>query len=224
MHGHDPSVLRRARCAAFFSAVPEDRLEDLTALGAESVEELSDWADYIYRATDLATLAGKRFNKKRNHVNRFIADNPGWRLDPLDDTTLPDTIRFFDSLDIESEKSDPAMAEFEREQCMTVLRNFANYPFEGAVLRDGNGDIVAFTAGETVGDTLILHIEKMRHDISGAGEAINKLFAERMLSAHPEIVYINREDDSGDPGLRYAKESYHPEFKLRKYNVLMKNI
>lgn len=208
----------------FFSAVPEDRLEDLTALGAESVEELSDWADYIYRATDLATLAGKRFNKKRNHVNRFIADNPGWRLDPLDDTTLPDTIRFFDSLDIESEKSDPAMAEFEREQCMTVLRNFANYPFEGAVLRDGNGDIVAFTAGETVGDTLILHIEKMRHDISGAGEAINKLFAERMLSAHPEIVYINREDDSGDPGLRYAKESYHPEFKLRKYNVLMKNI
>ena len=116
------------------------------------------------------------------------------------------------------------MAEFEREQCMTVLRNFANYPFEGAVLRDGNGDIVAFTAGETVGDTLILHIEKMRHDISGAGEAINKLFAERMLSAHPEIVYINREDDSGDPGLRYAKESYHPEFKLRKYNVLMKNI
>ena len=83
---------------------------------------------------------------------------------------------------------------------------------------------MAFTAGETVGDTLILHIEKMRHDISGAGEAINKLFAERMLSAHPEIVYINREDDSGDPGLRYAKESYHPEFKLRKYNVLMKNI
>lgn len=206
----------------FFSAVPEDRLDELTALGAESVEELTDWADYIYRATDLATLSGKRFNKKRNHVNRFEADNPGWRLDPLDSNSLPEAIRFFDSLDIESEKANPAMAEFEREQCMAVLRDFGRYPFEGAVLRDGKGEIVAFTAGETVGDTLILHIEKMRHEVAGAGEAINKFFAERMLTLHPEIVYINREDDSGDPGLRYAKESYHPEFKLRKFNVLLK--
>lgn len=213
---------REHNTAPFFSAVPEDRLDELTALGAESVEELTDWADYIYRASDLATLVGKHYNKKRNHVNRFIADNPGWKLDPLDATTLPETIAFFRSLDIESEKADPAMAEFEREQCMDVLVNFDKYPFEGAVLRDDSGAVVAFTAGELVGDTLVLHIEKMRHEISGAGEAINKFFAERMLACHPEIVYINREDDSGDPGLRYAKESYHPAFKLRKFNVLLK--
>ena len=206
----------------FFSAIPEDRLEELRELGVEQVEELTDWADYIYRASDLATLTGKAYSKKRNHVNRFISDNPGYRLETIDDSNLPELIDFFSALDIESEKADPVMAEYEREQCLDVLRNYHLYPFEGAILRDGEGRIVAFTAGELVGDTLILHIEKMRHDVSGAGEAINKFFAEKMLAEHPELQYINREDDSGDPGLRFAKESYHPAFRLRKYNVLMK--
>ena len=213
---------RRHGLPPLFSAVPEDRLQDLVALGATEINELTDWADYIYLASDLASLTGKRYNKKRNHVHRFEADNPGCRLAPLDSASLPEAIDFFERLGIESEKADPAMAEFEREQVLDVLRNYSDYPFEGAVLRDGHGRIVAFTAGEVIGDTLVLHIEKMEHSISGAGETINNYFARYMLARHPGIVYINREDDSGDPGLRYAKQSYHPTMMLRKYNVLLR--
>ena len=61
----------------------------------------------------------------------------------------------------------------------------------------------------------------MRHDVAGAGETVNRFFAARMLERHPELLYINREDDAGDPGLRYAKESYHPIYKLKKYNVVL---
>ncbi len=200
------------------SAVPEDRLDELRGF-VSSIEELPDWADYIYRIDDLASLSGKRYNKKRNHVNRFMADNPGWSLDPMDADNATEAARVFCGIDIQSEKADPMMAEFEREQSLEVLRDFSRYHFEGAVLRDGNGDIVAFTAAEIAGDTLIVHIEKMLHTVAGAGEAINHLFAKSMLSKHPGLRYVNREDDAGDPGLRYAKESYHPAFKLRKYNV-----
>ena len=49
---------------------------------------------------------------------------------------------------------------------------------------------------------------------------INKVFAEEMMRKHPEIEYINREDDSGDEGLRKAKQSYHPIEVLTKYNVI----
>ena len=65
----------------------------------------------------------------------------------------------------------------------------------------------------------MIHIEKMNHEVAGAGETINKLFAAEMLHRHPGLRYINREDDAGDPGLRYAKESYHPLRLLRKFNV-----
>ena len=30
-----------------------------------------DYADYIYLHTDLATLKGKKFQSKRNHINKF---------------------------------------------------------------------------------------------------------------------------------------------------------
>lgn len=213
---------RRRHMDMIFSGVPDYRLAELTSVIDCDVTELTDWADYIYRATDLATLTGKHYNKKRNHVNRFMADNPDWSLDFIDSDNIDQVRAFFDSLDNGNAKADPVMAEYEREQCADVLRNYTHYPYEGAVLRDQSGAIVAFTSAEVIADTLFVHIEKMRHDVAGAGETINKLFAAAMLRRHPEIVYINREDDGGDPGLRYAKESYHPVMMLRKYNVTPK--
>ncbi len=206
---------RKKGIELLFTAVPDDKVERLAALGG-TVTPLKDWADYIYSASDLATLTGKRFNKKRNHVNRFIADNPGWHLDPLTAADSEELLVFLDNLE---EDSDEPMAIYERQQCAEVIRNYALYPFVGGILRLADRSIAAFTAGEIIGDTLIMHIEKMRHDISGAGEAINKLFAERMVAEHPEICFINREDDAGDEGLRYAKESYHPVTLLEKFNV-----
>ena len=65
----------------------------------------------------------------------------------------------------------------------------------------------------------------MNHEVVGAGETVNKLFAAMMTERHPGLIYINREEDVGDPGLRHAKESYHPSELLDKYNRhLLKNI
>lgn len=115
--------------------------------------------------------------------------------------------------------SKPALADVEREQVMHVLDNLDDYGFEGAVLSTPADGIVAFTLGEVKGDTLYVHIEKMNHEVAGAGETVNKLFAAMMTERHPEVLYINREEDVGDPGLRHAKESYHPAEMLDKYNV-----
>ena len=46
------------------------------------------------------------------------------------------------------------------------------------------------------------------------------MFAKYQTEKHPEILYINREDDAGDIGLRMAKESYHPKEILKKYNII----
>lgn len=115
----------------------------------------------------------------------------------------------------------PVLADIEREQVMRVLDNYGAYPFEGVVLKTPADGMVAFAIGEVIGDTLYVHIEKMNHEVSGAGECINKLFAEYMLDKTPHLRYINREEAAGDPGLRKAKDSYHPAMLLEKFNVEM---
>lgn len=204
-----------------FSAVPQEAVDRLTLLGATSITPLEDWADYLYDAQSLATLQGHKYNKKRNHVNRFDAENPDAVLEILTPENAQECIELLRNLEM-SEKADEAMAEYERRQTENVLADLNSYPgFIGGVLRGQEGRVVAFTVGEIIGDTLILHIEKMDHSVNGAGESINKRFAAYITSQYPEVKYINREEDAGDPGLRRAKESYNPLTLLKKYNVRM---
>ena len=202
-----------------FSAVPEEAVETLRRLGAVNVTELEDWGDYLYRASDLATLSGKKLGKKRNHVNRFMIEHPDYVFEPLNADNLQVVKDFYRASHLDDSK--PALADIEREQVFEVLDNLDRYPFEGAVLSTPDLGVVAFTLGEVIGDTLYTHIEKMDHTVNGAGETINKLFAGMMTARYPFLDYINREEDTGDPGLRHAKESYHPAMILRKYNVTL---
>ena len=201
-----------------FSAVPTETLDELTALGGTPCGRLDAWADYLYDAQALATLSGKKYNKKRNHVNRFVAENPGFTLSPL---TVADRDALLDFLRRHPLSADKGiMAEYERMQSIKVIKSIDSYPFVGGILRTPSHGIVAFTIGEIIGDTLHLHIEKADHTVNGASEAVNQLFAAKMLSLHPQIRIINRQDDAGDEGLRKAKLSYHPLALVEKHNVL----
>lgn len=208
---------RNHNLPVIFSAVPEDRLADFHTFGACDIEELVDWADYLYRAEDLATLQGNRYSKKRNHVNRFASEHPGYEFRELSSENIDDVKRFYNGLHLVHDDKD-VTAEIERQQVFNVLDNYDALPFEGAVLSVPGEGIVAFAIGEVIGDTLYVHIEKMIHGVNGAGETINKLFAAAMLNKYG-ITYVNREEDVGDEGLRKAKMSYHPAALLKKYNL-----
>lgn len=211
---------RAAGIKPSYSAIPEDKIDLLASLAGGTVERLDGWSDYLYSAEALATLSGKQYMKKRNHVNRFMTDNPGWTFEPLTADLVPETILFLSGQNAVENKADPGMAAYEHAECLKVLASLSSYPFEGAVLRDNCGVMAAFTIGEVIGDTLYTHIEKADHRIAGAGETVNKLFAAGMLHRHPGLRYINREEDMNDPGLRYAKESYRPVMILNKYNLV----
>lgn len=200
-----------------FSAVPEDRLKDLYSLGACEIEELTDWADYLYNADDLANLQGKKYSKKRNHVNCFAAENPGFEALPLTRELIPEVRDFYTRQHLAHDDHD-VTAEVERMQVLNVLDNYDKLPFEGMVLKTPRHGVVAFAIGEIINDTLYVHIEKMDHTLNGTGETINKLFAAAMKDKYG-VIYVNREEDVGDEGLRKAKMSYHPACLLKKYNL-----
>ena len=200
------------------SAVPEDRLRELYTLGACEIEELADWSDYLYSASDLAQLQGKKYNKKRNHINQFIQSNPDYVVEPLSESNIPAVREFFRAMELPVDNAF-VTAEVERRQVFAVLDHFGRLPFEGLVLSTPSDGIVAFAVGEVIGDTLYVHIEKMDHRVNGAGEMINRLFAAQMWERYG-VKYVNREEDVGDEGLRRAKQSYHPTALLMIFNII----
>ena len=202
------------------SAVPEYAIEELEEAGISSINPLEDWGDYLYDAKMLSTLTGKKMSKKRNHVNKFESLFPESRLEPLDASNVDKAIDFMTV--VEAEGDDVAMAVEERRMTRKLLDLIkeGDIRLEGAILMVGD-KVAAFTIGDIKGDTLFVHVEKASREFDGSYEKINKEFAALMCARHPEITYINREDDSGDEGLRRAKQSYHPIEILKKYNIAL---
>lgn len=204
-----------------FSAVPEYALEDFRSHKPLRIGKLEDMGDYLYSAESLATLKGKKMSKKRNHVNKFESLYPNAVYSRLRREEMPEVLAFMDAIEATGDRSEAATDErnLTRELLTEWAKSDESNPLLGGVIRI-DGKIVAFTMGDIKGDTLFVHIEKALREIEGSYEAINKYFAADIINHFPEIVYINREDDAGDMGLRMAKESYRPMEILQKYNIL----
>lgn len=58
---------------------------DLEAILPEqfTFTEDRDYADYIYLRSDSSTLKGKKFQAKRNHINRFRNTYPDYEYTPI---------------------------------------------------------------------------------------------------------------------------------------------
>jgi hypothetical protein len=62
----------------------------------------------------------------------------------------------------------------------------------------------------------VIHIEKgsQERDYRGIYSLINNMLLEIEWA---DFKYVNREQDTGEEGLRRAKMSYHPEFMVDKF-------
>ena len=177
--------------------------------------------DYIYEVEKLASLAGKKLHAKRNHINRFIEANPDWVFEPITPENLPECV----SMTQEWLRQHPNQASYTRE-LYALERAFGNYEtlgLEGAVLRV-KGEVIAYTVGERLNsDTYIIHFEKAFPSVQGAYPMINREFARYIQKTHPQLLYINREDDMGIESLQKAKRSYYPAFLLEKYTAVWRD-
>lgn len=179
-------------------------------------EEMRDSFDYVYLAEKLATLAGRKLQAKRNHINRFEANNT-WAFELL---TLENLAECWE-MNLEwCRRNDCKDDEQLRAEYCAVKRDFdyfTDLELEGGLLR-ADGKIVAFTMGERLNsDTYVVHVEKAFGEIQGAYQIINREFVRWIRETYPDMVYVNREEDMGYEGLRKAKLSYHPDKMEEKF-------
>lgn len=194
-----------------------DLLENLYP-GAFQFHTDRDSFDYIYSIDDLADLTGRKYQKKRNHYNRFLAEHPDFQVLPLDSSTQSAAMEMLEQWYRDKREADPHN-DFHLEQ-LAIQRAFAfreQLDLEGLVLVE-NGTVLAFCMGSALNaDTFDIHFEKARGSEDGAYAVINREFAKHLRQKYPALRWLNREDDMGLEGLRKAKLSYNPDHMIEKY-------
>ncbi|MBQ8004542.1 MAG: DUF2156 domain-containing protein [Oscillospiraceae bacterium] len=189
--------------------------------GEFEYEERRDSFDYIYLRDELASLAGKKFHQKRNHVNKFLKRYEGrFEYNNMTQADIADVLEFQSKwISMASEKEGQEALRYETTAIEKLLYHFESFSLRGGVLRvDGN--VCAYCVGAKISDnTVDVMVEKGDYAYDGVYQAINKMFAENNCA---DVIYINREEDMGIEGMRRAKLSYCPAELLRKYGAVWK--
>lgn len=214
---HD-AQMRGIRCC--ITGMSREKCELLDHLYPEKFHFFPDrdGFDYIYNIHDLADLKGRRFQKKRNHLNKFRSSFPHWRTEPISDTNLQ-AVQDFAAWWYETRRESDPHGDYHLEQqaLFRALSHFSALDLEGLILLDGTR-ILAFAIASSLTDQIYdVHFEKALEDIDGAYAAINQALAAHLREQHPQLHFLNREDDIGIEGLRQAKLSYHPHHMAEKY-------
>ncbi len=204
-----------------FFAVDEEILEKIRAderLAQAMWAYERRWSDYIYLAEDALTFKGKRFSGQRNHINRFkkLYGEPNIRLLTEDDRRS--VTEFMEAY----EKEHPDRQTLEKHESEQT-KNLFDVSFSLGLYTAGlfvDDKLAAFSIGEISGDMLLIHTEKALRKYEGAYPTMYSGFV-RLIGDQAERMpkYVNREDDSGDEGLRTSKMQYHPTALVNKYLV-----
>jgi len=180
--------------------------------------ESRDTGDYVYKAEDLAYLKGKKLSAKRNHINRFIGENPDWSYEEITEENIEQVKlmhkEWCDLADDEKGLLEESLA------VKIALEKYFELEFSGGVIRT-KGKVVAFSIGDRLSQsTFLVHIEKAFSEYSGAYQLINREFVRHNCM---DCEFVNREEDTGNEGLRKAKLSYRPAYIVKKYIARRRN-
>lgn len=178
-----------------------------------------NYFDYIYLREDLASLRGKKYQAKRNHINNFNKQYTYTYL-PITPDLVPECLQLERKWYAANQANrDPEKLNDERRSMQYALEHFDALDLIGGAIRVDQ-QIVAFSFGSPINhNTFGVHVEKADVNYEGAYAVINKELASHLPDKY---IYINREEDLGIPGLRQAKLSYNPFLLLEKSAAIKK--
>lgn len=212
---------RESNVRLHFTNVPSDKLPALVLrYGAEvHVSNIRRWRDYLYNAEDFKSYPGGRYGGQRNHVNKFRKNNPDFEFCTYEPEDLPEAEAFLNEYAVSQYAKEETLADEEMKAVFEILPRIGALGLYCGYIRAG-GKIVALSIGERCGDMMVVHVEKALRGVQGVYPTIAQLFAQTFCGNG--VLYINREDDSGDAGLRKSKLQYLPVRLVDKYNIAVR--
>lgn len=177
-------------------------------------------SDYIYLRSELASLSGKAFHKKKNHFSKFVRTYPDYKYYEIGACNIYDAQKVADAWYYEHLQDEDASQLAEYKAIKEALDNFEELGLIGGIIYVNDSPCAMTIASKINENTVDVHFEKAvgEYALNGGYAAINKLFSEKLDG----VTWLNREEDIGIEGLREAKLSYRPKIMLKKYSAVEK--
>ena len=196
-----------------FYNVPETMIELLDRRFKKvTVSTIESGGDYIYTAESMATLSGRKLNGQRNHRNFFERT---WKhhVEEITENNIKDVVAF---IELKAVPASSALFNEGNRKTLEVLENPDIYNISTMALYVED-KVVGFTFGTLLGDTLYVAVEQADRDYRGAYPKL----ASEFVSAHINrgALFVNREDDLGNEGLRKAKLAWNPCEVVERFSV-----
>ncbi len=196
----------------YFSHINNKIINDFE-LKQENIRIVPYISNFIYETEKLKTFAGKKLQKKRNHLNHFIKNNNNIEIKDLKDVNL-DSIKDF--IKYHNAKYTDENRDIELELYVKYFEKFQiDKNYIGTVIFIDN-KIVGFTFSYINNETLEIVIEKAEKDIRGVYQYLIKT----NLELHNiNTKYVERGDDGGIEALKQSKLSYYPIITLERFSL-----
>lgn len=201
-----------------FGDADESFIEDLkkyTDFKIEVIEDINDF-EYVYNTKDLIDLRGKKYHGKKNHVNSFEKSYE-YEIKTIDnEKVIKDCLMLLHNwheevavtVDKEMLMEIDAIKDLFSELHFFDLKSIAIYV---------DGELAGFSVGEIVNNKLaVIHVERGEINYKGIYAFLNRKF---LIESFADTETVNRQEDTGNEGLRKAKQSYHPVKMVKKYLI-----
>lgn len=196
-----------------FSYISKNMVDDWK-LNKYHVFESIVTTNYLYELEKMKTFAGKKLQKKRNHLNYFESQDHNIIIKNIRDVTINEIL---DYIDQHIKKYADSYREYEIDVYKHYFDNGykTDKNFSGIVIYINN-QIVGLTLGYLNFNTYEIIIEKAERDIRGLYQYLIK---QNLIFNNINCEYMEREDDAGVEMLAKSKLSYHPIIALKRYNI-----
>ena len=196
----------------------ESQCEQLEAMFPEqfAFALMPDYTEYLYLQENLAALRGSRYHGKRNHIAQFWRGYPEAFIQPLIAENADLAVRIAEQwLSARSDPDDPAL-RYELSCIREAAENWEALHLTGLLLYDGEHPIGMTVVSEISAGVFDVHFEKVIPAYPHAWPVVVNEMAKCLAGA----VYLNREEDLGESGMRSSKQSYRPDLLNEKYAAL----
>ncbi len=175
-----------------------------------------NFANYLYKAHDLAMLKGRNYEKKRNLISQAERLYQ-WKSKPLTENCSPHCIEILEN--IGNKPDEMTLTSLQNE--LKALKNMFSYykylDIKGLIITIEDKPHAFSIYGGLNLKIADIYFEKADRKFKGLHQLINQETAKMIMEEGFE--FINREEDLGIEGLRKAKMSYFP-YKLISAHIL----